>query len=51
MESLAEIDLGSQLLSLVVAGGLVAFAVLIFRIFLGIVKIATQKVKSKFLKK
>ena len=48
MESLSEVDLGSQLLSIVIAGGLVAFALLVFRIIIGLTKIIINKAKSLF---
>ena len=48
MESLSDVDLGSQLLSIVVAAGLVAFALLVFRIFISIAKAFTKNIKSKF---
>ncbi len=48
MESLSKIDLGSQLLSIVMAAGLVAFALLIFRILIGTVKIISKNIKAKF---
>ena len=48
MERLSDVDLGSQLLSIVVAAGLVAFALLVFRIFISIAKAFTKNIKSKF---
>ena len=51
MESLGQIDLGSQLLSIVIAAGLVAFALLVFKIFFGAAKIIITNIKSNLIKK
>ena len=46
MGSLSEINLGNQLLSIVVAGGLVAFGALVLRIFLSGIKFILKKAKT-----
>ncbi len=51
MGSLSEVDLGSQLLSIVIAAGLVAFALMVFKIFFGAAKIVVDNIKSKLIKK
>ncbi len=45
MENISEINLGNQLLSIVVAGGLVAFAFLVFRILQNSVKYIIKQIK------
>ncbi len=45
MESLSEINLGNQILSIVVAAGLVAFGALVLRILLSGIKFILKKVK------
>ncbi len=47
MESLSEINLGNQILSIVVAGGLVAFGALVLRIFLSGIKFILKKIKTR----
>ncbi len=46
MGSLSEINLGNQLLSIVVAAGLVAFGALVLRLFLSGIKFILKKVKA-----
>ncbi len=46
MGTLSEINLGNQILSIVVAGGLVAFGALVLRILLSGIKFIIKKVKS-----
>ncbi len=45
MESLSEINLGNQILSIVVAAGLVAFGALVLRLFISGIKFFIKKVK------
>ena len=46
MESLSEINLPNQILSLAVAGGLVAFAFLVLRLVINGIKLLISKVKA-----
>jgi len=46
MASLSEINLGNQILSFVVAGGLVAFGALVLRIVISGIKFVFKKVKA-----
>ena len=46
MATLSEINLGNQILSIVVAGGLVAFGALVLRIFISGIKFILKKVKA-----
>ena len=45
MATLSEINLGNQILSIVVAGGLVAFGALMLRIFFASMKFILKKIK------
>ena len=47
MGNLSEINLGNQILSIVVAGGMVAFGALILRILLSGIKFIFKKFKAK----
>ncbi len=46
METLSEINLGNQILSIVVAAGLVAFGALVLRIILSSIKFLLKKIKT-----
>ena len=50
MESLSNVDLGSKLLSIVIAGGIVAFALLVFRIIIGTSKVIIKDIKFRLKK-
>ncbi len=46
MGTLSEINLGNQLLSIVVAGGLVAFGALVLRLMISGVKLISKKLRT-----
>ena len=50
MESLSEINLGNQILSIVVAGGLVAFGALVLRLCISGIKFIFKKFKPNKIK-